>query len=80
MNEFLKDRKISHLRGTELTPEVVLARSLEKSKWIKSVVLIIHWNDNTSDVDHSRQTLSELTFALKTLDIEVQNLMKPRNA
>ena len=80
MNEFLKDGKISHLSGTELTPEVLLARNLEKLEWIKSVVLIIHWKDDTSDVEHSRQTMSELTFALKTLDIEVQDLIKPRNA
>lgn len=49
-----------HLPGTKLTPEVVLHRTLNKLEHIKSVALIICWNDDTFDTDWSQQQLNVL--------------------
>ena len=46
-------RKLRHLPGTALSPELVLHRTLEKLERIKSVVVVIQWDDDTFDVDWS---------------------------
>ena len=47
--------KILHLPGTKLTPEVVLHRTLTKLPHIKSVCIVIQWDDDSFDVDWSAQ-------------------------
>lgn len=60
--------KLVHLPGTQLTPEVVLHRTLNKLEHIQNVTLIIEWQDGTMDVDWSQQKVSTLCMGLKVLD------------
>ena len=55
--------RLVHLPGTKLTPEVVLHRTLNKVGRIKAVAIIIQWDDETFDTDHSQMKLSELCMA-----------------
>lgn len=71
MPEF--ERKIIHLPGTKLTPEVVLHRTLTKLDHIKSVTVIIQWNDETFDVDWSQQQVSDLCTGSMLLQREAQD-------
>lgn len=57
------ERKIVHLPGTKLTPEVALHRTLSKLEHIKAVTIIIQWDDDTFDVDWSSMKASELAMA-----------------
>lgn len=59
--------KIIHLPGTELTPEVVLHRTLTKKERIQAVTVVILWDDGTYDVDWSRQELRDLAMGAMTL-------------
>ncbi len=52
--------KMVHLPGTRLSPEVVLHRTLAKLPRIKSVVIVIQWDDDTFDTDWSQMKVSEL--------------------
>ena len=70
MNEFV--RKIVHLPGTILTPEVVLHRTLTKIDHIKAITVIVEWNDETFDFDWSQQKVSELTYGAVSLLDEIQ--------
>lgn len=63
-----KTRKIVHLTGTRLSPEVVLARTLEKAGRMKAVFVIVQWDDTTFDMDWSQVSISELCMASKILD------------
>lgn len=74
---WLKTRKIAHLPGTKLTPEVVLARTLEKAPRIKSVVVVVMWDDDTFDTDWSQMQVSEFCMASKILDKEVGSRLVP---
>ena len=56
----MSDGKIIHLVGTRLSPEVVLHRTLNKLDRIKSVSIVIQWDDDSMDVDWSQQTVSTL--------------------
>lgn len=56
-------RKLRHLPGTRLTPEVVLHRTLNKIDRIKGVVVVIQWDDDSMDVDWSQMTVSALHMA-----------------
>lgn len=62
------DPPLVHLPGTKLTPEVVLHRTLNKLSHIKSVVVIIKWNDDSFDTDHSLQSVSDLCVSARVLD------------
>jgi len=62
------DPPLVHLPGTPLTPEVVLHRTLNKIKSIKSVTVIIRWTDDSVDTDHSLQTSQELAAAAYAVD------------
>lgn len=67
--------KIKHLPGTRLTPEVVLHRTLGKLEAIKSVCVIIEWDDDTYDMDWSQQPLSSLAMAQVTVDKHIRDLV-----
>lgn len=60
--------KLVHLPGTELMPEVVLHRTLNKLEHMKSVVIIIGWNDGSYAVDYSQMKVSELCLSATILN------------
>ena len=67
MTDLRAQRKIVHLPSTELTPEVVLARTLEKSQRIKSVAVLIEWmGDEQADggvsCDWSQMRMREIVY------------------
>ena len=68
--------KIVHLPGSKLTPEVVLHRTLQKIDRIKSVCMVIQWDDDTFDIDWSQQKTSELCMASITLQDEALRAIK----
>lgn len=70
--------KIVHLPGTTLTPEVVLHRTLQKLSRIKSVTVVIQWDDDTFDVDWSQQKVSELCMGSLVLDEQVRDVVRGR--
>ena len=72
MTDFVK--KIYHMPGTKLTPEVVLARTLEKTPRIKAVAVMIIWDDDSVDSDWSLMSASEFCFMVARLEME-RNLM-----
>lgn len=57
------DRKVIHLPGTTLTPEVLLHRTLQKAARIKALVVVIQWDDDSFDTDWSSLKTSELCMA-----------------
>ena len=61
--------------GTPLTPEVVLHRTLNKIARIKSVIVIMTWDDDSVDTDHSLQSASDMVFAAKVLERAVNDLV-----
>jgi hypothetical protein len=62
MSEPVYDPPLVHMPGTKLAPSVVLHRTLNKIDRIKSVVVVIQWDDDTYDVDWSSQKVSDLAF------------------
>lgn len=62
MNWWKRRRKIVSLPGAKLTPEVALARTLEKAQagTIKSVYIGIEWDDGTYVGEWSNQMVSSL--------------------
>lgn len=75
MSDFLRERKIAHLPGTKLSPEVVLARTQEKLPRIKAVLVVIQWDDETMSVDWSAIPLSGLCMASRMLDRAVDEAL-----
>lgn len=69
------DPPLVHLPGTPLTPEIVLHRTLNKKERIKAVVVVIHWDDDTFDTDHSLQSVAILAMAARMLDKLVDRTM-----
>lgn len=65
------ERKIATLPGVEITPQVVLARSLDKARRMKATIVIIQWDDGTWDEDHSIMTLSDLCFLKEMFNLAV---------
>lgn len=68
------ERKIIHLPGTELSPEVVLHRTLTKIDSIKNITVVIQWKDDTLGADWSSMKSSELamaSFVLQNVALEV---------
>ena len=61
-NSWERQRKISTLPNCRVTPDVALARSLEKAKAgkIKSVYIGIQFEDGSFDADWSLMAISEL--------------------
>lgn len=74
MTEFV--RKVIHLPGTKLTPDVVLHRTISKLEHIKAVTVIIEWNDETLDFDWSQQKVSSLCYGAMGLLDEVQQVRR----
>ena len=66
------ERKIIHLPGTKLTPEVVLHRTLTKLPHIKSVVVVIQWDDGSVECDWSSMMVSDLFMGAMALDEEAR--------
>lgn len=69
------ERKIIHLPGTRLTPEVVLHRTLTKTARIKSIVVVIQWDDDSIDCDWSSMKVSDLCMGAMVLDEEARKEM-----
>jgi hypothetical protein len=61
------ERKIIHLPGTVLSPEVVLHRTLGKLPRIKAVLVLMQWDDLSMSVDWSQMKMSELCMAAMTV-------------
>lgn len=55
------------------TPEVILARSLSKVRRMKSVVVVIEWDDESWAVDYSNTPMSKFAMASKILDRQFQD-------
>ena len=67
--------KLVHLPGTELTPEVVLHRTLNKNGRIKAVMVVIQWDDESFDTDWSMMKVSELCMGIRVLERDVDNTL-----
>jgi hypothetical protein len=67
--------KLVHLPGTQLTPEVVLHRTLGKLEHIKAVTIIIQWNNDEFASDWSQMRVSELCMASMHLEEQVKKTM-----
>jgi hypothetical protein len=70
VNDWLKERKIAQLPGTERTPVNALASTLEKAQagHIKSVYIGIEWTDGTFCGDWSRMQTRDLAMHALTAD------------
>lgn len=66
------ERKIIHMPGTRLTPEVVLHRTLTKTAHIKAVAIVIQWNDDSFECDWSTHKLSDLCMGSMVLNETVR--------
>lgn len=71
-------RKLAHLPGTDITPELVLARTLEKAKagHIKRVCVYIQWTDESTDFDWSTMKQSDLAFMAVAMQLLVMEEMR----
>ena len=69
------ERKVVHLPGTTLTPEVALARTMQKLPRIKAVAIVIQWDDDTFDCDWSSMRTSELCMASRVFDRQVDDVI-----
>ena len=79
MGDWKEQRKIVALPLPKCdTPEVVLARTLEKARagHIRSVAICIVWEEGGVDTDFSNGKLSELAFSIKALDMDLQDMMR----
>ncbi len=72
----MTQRKIIHLEGTELSPEVVLHRTIEKLDHIKSVYVLIEWDDESVDCDWSTQALSKIAFKNAVFNYRLNEMLK----
>lgn len=75
MNLWRRLRKIAHLPGTKLTPEVVLARTQEKLPRIKAVALVILWDDETMSTDFSSISAANLAMAAMVLQEDARQVV-----
>ena len=73
MSEFVP--KLVHLPGTAVSPQLVLHRTLDKLVHIKSVTIIIQWNNDEFATDWSQMRVSELCMATMHLDEQVKKTM-----
>jgi hypothetical protein len=65
-----KKRKLVQLPGTGASPELVLARCLEKARHghIKSIAVSIEWDDETYATDCSDMLVSKLLLHILNLE------------
>lgn len=73
------ERKIIHLPGTRLTPEVVLHRTLTKTAHIKAVAVVIQWNDDSFECDWSSYKLSDLCMGSMVFNETVRKHLMRRD-
>ena len=66
-------RTIVHMPNTKLTVDIVLHRTLQKSDKLKSVIVIMQWDDDSMSVDWSSQQTRDMCMASKVLDRKIQN-------
>ena len=59
--------------NTKLTVDVVLHRTLQKSDKLKSVIVIMQWDDDSMSMDWSSQQTRDMCMASKVLDRKIQN-------
>jgi hypothetical protein len=64
--------KVIPLNSKAHTPELVLNRTQQKLEHIKSVVIVIHWKDDSVAVDWSNMKTSELCLASMVLQETTQ--------
>ena len=69
------DPPLVHLPGTRLTPEVLLHRTLNKLPRIKAIAMVIQWDDDTMDVDHSSMQVSTLQMTAAMLRVTADRTM-----
>lgn len=69
-------RKLAHLPGTRLSPEVVLHRTLNKLDRIKAVAVVIQWDDDSMACDWSQMPVSALHMAGYSLMHDVHSIMR----
>lgn len=67
--------KLHHLPGSALSPQVVLSKALEEIGNIKSVAVIVQWDDDSFSSDWSRQKISELCMGSMAHDFHVRKVM-----
>ncbi len=70
------DPPLVHLPGTELTPEVVLHRTLNKVSRIKAVTVVIQWDDGSFGIDWSSMKVSELCMGAILLQDDATQVAK----
>lgn len=75
-SEWKEQRKIATLPNVAPTPELVLARTLEKAGRMKGVVILIHWDNGKWDEDHSVMKLSDLVWLERMFGIAVDEEIK----
>ena len=75
MSDLRAQRKILHLPSTPLTPEVVLARTLEKCPSIKNVAVMIEWDDTDVSCDWSNMRMRDLVYLERCLQQRIADFM-----
>jgi hypothetical protein len=73
------EQKILHLPGTRLSPEVVLHRTLTKLDHIRSIAIVVQWEDESFDCDWSQMRLSDLCMAEKIFSMTVTEAINTSN-
>lgn len=69
------DPKIVHLPGTKLTPTTVLHRTLDKVAKLKSVVVLMQWDDDTYAVDWSTTRVADLCTMSMMMDEHARRVL-----
>lgn len=82
--DWKKQRKLIALPGKSESPELVLARTLEKARagYIKSVAIAIVWNDDENsgsvESDWSTGSLRDLLYSIEHLKLDCYAMMEGR--
>ena len=67
--------KLAILPGTAISPEVLLAQSLERAGEFESILIVSKGKDGTFRCGWSRMTTSDLCFAARVLDRDIDREM-----
>lgn len=65
--------KLIPLRSVDTTPRIVLERTLDKAARIKAVMVVIHWDDESFDLDWSLMKVSDLAMMATILTEQAQS-------
>ena len=80
-DDWKRKRKVATLPGGAASPQQVLARTLDKAPRIKSVVVGILWDDDSSDFDWSSMKMSDLVWLERAFRIAVtEEIRNPAEA